>query len=463
MKKLLIYIPLVLLFLGLSISCNKISNPVDPGTPFVETTTLTGQVVDESTGLPLQNAAVVVLNGKTATDAFVDDNGLFRVNVPLENGKKLNVIAVKEGYYQDSLSVDGSSGKEVILAKLLLKKGNSTYAAMGAASIILKTQSVRFIGVKESGSNEIARVTFEVQDSTGSPIDFSHSSIVSFRFGSKPNGGEYLSTGYVRTDYSGKATVSIVSGTKAGSIQLVAEIVLGSKKVVSKPVNIAIHGGLPNEAHFSVAPQFVNIPGLIRYGDKDVITAYVGDKYGNPVKKGTVVYFTTTGGYVEGSGATDSLGIASVILLSAKPEPVHPTLGPGFAIVTAQTADENLNTISTTATVLFSGSPLFIEVTPSTFDIPNRGSEEFSYIIKDLYNNPMSFGQTISVTAEGEGIKTTGEVDLNFPDTQSPSWTQFAFAIADADTSNKARKVIVTIRTDGPNGSTKRSFSGIVN
>ena len=44
---------------------------------------------------------------------------------------------------------------------------------------------------------------------------------------------------------------------------------------------------------------------------------YVGDKYSNPVRPGTSVYFETTHGIIEGSDLTDSLGRATVTLFNS--------------------------------------------------------------------------------------------------------------------------------------------------
>jgi hypothetical protein len=58
------------------------------------------------------------------------------------------------------------------------------------ASIYLVSQSLTAIGVTESGSPETSQITFEVQDSSGFPIDFAHTVEVNFRFGARP--GDFL-------------------------------------------------------------------------------------------------------------------------------------------------------------------------------------------------------------------------------------------------------------------------------
>jgi hypothetical protein len=193
----------------------------------------------------------------------------------------------------------------------------------------------------------------------------------------------------------------------------------------------------------------------------DGITAYVGDKYANPVRPNTAVYFTSTGGIIEGSALTSIQGIGTVNLISADPRPVHPTLGKGFATVTGSTIDENLTIISYSIPVLFSGIP-WINITPMTFDIPNGGSQTFNYEVKDQNDNPLSSGTSISVNVEGENVKTGGEMSINVPDTQSKGWTKFSFFIYDSvDTLVVAKKITVRITTTGPNGDAQLTISGI--
>ncbi len=244
----------------------------------------------------------------------------------------------------------------------------------------------------------------------------------------------------------------------AGVVQIIAEVNLGFRVIRSKPVNIAIHGGLPDYNHFSIAPEYLNFPGLVEYGLFNKISAYVGDKYSNPVKPNTVVYFSTTGGIIQGSAPTNEMGVAIVQLMSALPTPIHPTLGPGFATVRASTADENNQTISREIVVLFSGYPSNLSITPTTFSIPNGGSQAFNYTVADGNGNPIASGNTITVTVEGN-VKAQGDISINMPDTQSRGWTQFSFVVLDADP-DKTEQAPVTIKIEvnGPMVKTQSQF-----
>ena len=422
---------------------------------------LKGQVLDKKTNNPIDSAVVRLLDYTTDVIQITDQNGRYEITITVDSVMELRVVAFKEGYNPDTVKVFAVPQRTVEVPPLLLELVTPVVETSGeAASIVLVDQSATTIGVKESGAPETAKLTFEVQDSSGVPVDISHSVEVSFAIGSGPGGGEFVYPQKMRTDNRGRVYVNVVSGTKAGVVQIVATAESKGKIIRSKPVAITIHGGLPDSAHFSVVPAKVNFPGYVQFGLRNKITAFVGDKYGNPVKPGTAVYFTTTGGIIQGSALTDKYGQASVDLISAAPLPVHPTLGPGFATVTATTVDENQKEIKAETIVLFSGAPV-ITINPSTIDIPNLGSQAFTYTVSDQNGNPLAEGSSITVTAEGQNLKLIGDTKVNIPDTQSKSWTRFGFTITDTDSSEAVRVVQVKISVTGPNGAAVLKISGV--
>jgi hypothetical protein len=207
----------------------------------------------------------------------------------------------------------------------------------------------------------------------------------------------------------------------------------------------------------------LNFPGYNIFGLQDKIVAFVGDKYANPVRPETAVYFTTTGGIIQGSTLTNESGIGSVNLISALPKPNHPTLGEGFATVTASTIDENSNTISRETIVLFSGIPQ-VSINPSSINVPNAGSQQFTFFVGDQNGNPLSNGTNVTVTVEGESVDAQGDLDFSLPDTQSPSWTQFNFVVYDTeDTLAMVHPATIKIEVGGPNGQAFRTISGVGN
>jgi hypothetical protein len=121
--------------------------------------------------------------------------------------------------------------------------------------------------------------------------------------------------------------------------------------------------------------------------------------------------------------------------------------------------DENSAIISRETIILFSGIPQ-VSVTPTSINIPNAGSQSFSYYVGDQNGNPLAGGTSITVSVEGDDVEAQGDLEVLLPDTQSPAWTQFNFLVYDTDSVNVAKPVTIRIETSGPNGEGFITVSG---
>ncbi|MBT8378798.1 MAG: hypothetical protein KJN64_06195 [Ignavibacteria bacterium] len=461
------------LILGISIlfySC-KVEEDVVSSTGGTNVVTvkalISGQVVDKATGFPVDSALVRIFGNKlSGAVLYTASDGQFFIEGEVEMNEVLMVLAYKTNFKLDSTSVSVVDIENVTIPQIQLEEvvtgGGGTTPSGDPVSIFLSAVSSTTIGVKESGSTETTQITFVVQDSAGVPVDIDHSVIVEFSLGAGPGGGEFLSPTSVETNFSGQASVNLTSGIKAGAVQVVARVQLATKTLTSLPVPITIHGGLPDFDHFSIAPALVNFPGYNIFGLENQIVAFVGDKYANPVKPETAVYFTTSGGIIQGSTLTNESGIGGVNLISALPRPNHQTLGEGFATITASTIDENSNTISRETIVLFSGVPQ-VSINPTTINVPNGGFQTFTYTVNDQNGNPLSNGTSIKVTVEGESVDAQGDLDFTLPDTQSPSWTQFSFFVYDIADTVAVNPATIKIEVNGDNGQAFTTISGYGN
>jgi len=469
MKKFLLAISILFLSVILLNSCKLGTSPTEKATNTSGTVTVTGQVVDSTSGENIKGAIVRLTYNTEEVGLETDDEGKFTAEFDITENTSLSIEISKpdyKRYYATEFLIAGTTRDfgQITLAKT----DNAIKPSVGPASIVLIGQSAESIGVKESGSVETALITFEVQDSSGLPIDFDHRVDVVFSLGGAPGGGEYVFPTSVKTNAFGQVSTALTSGTISGVVQITAKLNDNGNVIKSKPVPITIHGGLPDLAHFSIAPVYSNIPGLSLFGFEDEITAFVGDKYSNPVAVGSAVYFNSTGGIIEGSILTNDLGRGTVILTTANPIPSDPNLGPGFATITATTADENLNVISTDIKILFSGGPEDMSISPTTFDIPNLGTQFFTYHVSDRNGNPLSSGSNFNVTVDGDAVDARGDVSIILPDTQSKFWTNFSFSVTDQDSTDlgsNPRSVIISIEastTLGVTTSNKLSISGVI-
>lgn len=328
-----------------------------------------------------------------------------------------------------------------------------------AASIYLESVSETDLGVQSTGQNETSRLTFIVLDKNGNPLQLENSVDVNFRFGQAPGGGEYITDQTVTTDANGRAVATIISGTVAGTVQVIAEFSGPDGTVIrtSQPVKLVIHAGLPSQAHFSVVTESNNVPMI--FGEEIEFNALVGDRYGNRVPDGTAIYFTTDAGYIQGSGYTVN-GRAAATLTIGNPMPSD-----GIATITATTADNDQQQILATKNIVISGSPI-ITVTPESFDLENAEDLQFIYTVADANGNPMAEGTTIRVTVEGDAINVLGDVDitvgeLNNSFSNIDELTNYSFVIDDANPDEiNDTPVQITIEVSGPNGTSRRSIAG---
>jgi hypothetical protein len=459
MKKNYTNLPLIIFILIYIISCEFgiQDESLDPS----NLTTVEGQVVDATTGNWISNASVIIVYDSVETGTSTDSKGFFSKDFYISSDGEITIITNKAGYELDTTKIFITVGTKTRTSLIELSSDDTiaSDSSGSAASLYLFSQSHQSIGVKESGGVEACQIVFEVLDSSGVPITQENWVIVKFSFLSNPGGVEYLFPDSSITNAFVRASVTLNSGTAAGVIQILATIQLANNIIQTHPVLISIHGGLPDQNHFDVASEFMNYPAYGTLGYVVPFTAYVGDKFSNPVRPNTSVYFSTSSGIIEGSALTSEIGTATVNLLS-QPFPDHQVYGPGFLEVIASTIDENSEMIYTSSVRLLSGFPIIL-VIPTFIDIQNEGSQAFTFTVSDGNNNPLAKGNSISVTVEEGNISLLGDIDIILPDTQSESFTQFSFTAFDSepDTLNPVNAVI-KIQSTGSNGNESINIYG---
>lgn len=451
------------------------------------TVTISGRVLDASSN-PVEGALVTFrftdeTGGEIERTTSTDSQGQFSQTIEVEETVKVT-ITVSEGdaTAQKVRQVSPDVG-QVSELSFSLSTGEEEDREPGRPTdILFQNQSANTIRVQESGGTSVARLTFQVVDSTGKAIGIDQAVDVNFRFGKQP-GDASLTPSTVTTNGEGQATVNVSSGTTAGVVQVVAQTERpDGTEFQSKPVSVTIHGGLPNKCHFSLGPEQFNFPGLTEYGLTNPIRVFVGDKYGNPVVSGTSVYFSTNAGIIGGSVQTGDEGRGEVSLTSAQPLPEG-----GVATIRAETVGTddvntivdpdncpdpvetgNENTIFDTIPVVFSGRTEVI-VDPSSAEL----GQTYDLTVWDVENqNPLAPGTNIQVEAEGTKVKAVGNTDVTLDDTavidenndgfgpedvvKADGITFFTFRVVEdqeVDEGGTPTIETVTITVDGPNGS----------
>ncbi|MFQ5649194.1 MAG: Ig-like domain-containing protein [bacterium] len=462
--------PLVFIFLFIAQqSCTD--NPITPG----DTAVLQGRVVQEGTLRPLQG--VLVRSTGFAETAATDENGEYRLEVQLDDSATVLIILsfTKEGFEETSINVAVKNGDRSTIPDAVMTQltGPVTGSSGDAANVVMIAVQHSRIFVKHSGANETSNLTFEVRDANGIPVDSDHQVKVCFQIVSGPGGGEFVSPDSALTSNSGRVVTTVNSGTLAGTVQIIAEVV--DTTIQSEPVPIAINGWLPDQAHFSVAVTKVNFAGIRFFGLTNAITAHVGDKFSNPVPPGTAVQFFSSGGIIEGSSVTDSLGACQVLLISGLPVPpglnfselriLDPASLPayfsetGYALITGQTLDENHEFIYAENIVLFSGTTVIADVSPSTFDLGPDESIDFTFRVSDGNKNPLVKGTEIKVETNNGSV--TGDIDIRLDDTRSRAATLFRIKVTNSKPAEiEGTDTTVSISVTSDNGDAKFDIFG---
>ena len=430
--------------------------------------TYEGTVLDDASDLPIAGALITV--EETSDTTSTDANGAFSLAIEADStGQPLTLIISASGYDAATLFLDAQVDETIELATVRLEPsgsglGTGSGASREPESITLAQRSSDVIGVREAGANETATLEFIVLDPSGRPINSDNAVELAFTIGNGPGGGETLEPATASTGTDGKADVTLTSGTRSGTVQVVATATVGTRTIRSQPVTVTITGGLPDSDHFSVGPAQFNVAGYNILGIQTNVTAYVGDKYGNPVQPGTAVYFTTDGGLIEGSGITDGLGAAGVTLVSAAPRASNAfdcgsasTDPRGYTLITASTSDENNVTVESSTTVLYSSLPIIEITSPGSPQLPLN--TPFLYTVEDVFGHPLAPGTTISVTAGGTNIRASGDVDVLLGDylCPGPGRTQFTFTVSEDDDESNETPILdnVSITVTSPNGNAR--------
>ncbi|HEX9917254.1 MAG TPA: hypothetical protein VGB16_05910 [candidate division Zixibacteria bacterium] len=256
------------------------------------------------------------------------------------------------------------------------------------ASIALEPASPT-IQVKGTGGIEFVQMTATCYDENGNQVVEGWP--VVFRILNGPDGGEGIngstSACTVSTNSSGIAQVTVNSGTKSGTINLIAYF----GNVISNSTRITVCAGPPKFISVGVRP--CNIRGFDIVNAEAEVGAVVVDSFGNYVPNGTSVYFYTDEGMITPNDETEE-GVASATYRSA------PTSGDtGIAWIRVETAG---GTIKDSVILIVSGAPYYVDFLsyPSS-GIPATSKASYTIFagVQDINRNPVLAGYKVDFEA----------------------------------------------------------------
>ena len=454
---------------------------------------IVGRVFDAQSRQPIFNATVLLISSLITDSSLTAGDGSYSFSIDLQGLSSLGgtLKVSKSGYRSRDLNFNVAAGSTAYY-DVFLDRDTTTgiirdSAGTGSArSIALISVSPREISVYGVGGAETSILIWEVRDSLGFPIDIDHRDTVFFELVGIPVlGGAYISPAWALTNVAGRVATTVNSGTVSGVLQFVAKLHRESddSTIQSTPVLITVHAGLPAQSHFTIGAAQFNFAGYDWLGRTNIITVQVGDKYSNPVKINTAVYFNTTGGVVTASGFTDPTSHASVTLYSGNPLPRLPALGAfpalygdgtGYCYVRSFTLGEGGVNVSDSILILMSArTQISIDTFFTNLHVDSGECVDVPITISDRFGNPLAPGTRVitelefsppeftnwSVTASG-----LPEDPLDDYLTRGPGSTSFTLRVCDGTVGGTPETMpfVVTIRVTGPNGNAFVTITGDV-
>jgi hypothetical protein len=468
-----VLVPVLALILA---ACND--NNGSSQAPAENEAVINGTVLDGTSdpSTPISGASVSGGGQSAQTDA----EGKFSLRLTTDSPTTVGLFISKTAYRDTTVLIDVQPGESVSPTVFLSPKSMVTGGSRAPKSIAFLGASPTRISVYGVGGTETTYLGWEVRDSVGRALDADNAVDINFRLVNGPGGGEYVSPATRRTDPNGQTYISLGAGTRSGIVQVVAEVLYGGNTIQSSPVRIVIDGGFPVQERFTIAAPYYNFAAMNWVNRTLPVTVLVGDVYSNPVAENTAVYFRSGAGVIQPRVYTSTDGQGTVDLISGNPRPFGAFAAPapldtGYHYVVARTIGQNGVAVTDSILILWSGASTIKNLSPSSFAIPNGGSQVFTFSVCDAYHHPLQSGTEIAVLASVPpppdpntpmnqvqvGFGVGGRIELRDYLFRGPGTTDFSFVLSDGTTNiNQATSVVLTIAVTGPNGNVSYTISG---
>ena len=198
-------------------------------------------------------------------------------------------------------------------------------ASIAHLSTLCGTTACGIMGIRKSGFQELADVSFLVKDADGKPV---RGVQVTFELESPPTGTDFLTgtmgapTVTITTDAMGVATARVESGVTLGVFTVVATV---SPSIQAKSPAIGVRGVTPANRGFKIQCDLKNLPAYVDPVPpkplKTNCAVTLIDRFNNPVGKPTTINLKVEAGAIassvqstpfNGTGANPDEGKATV-------------------------------------------------------------------------------------------------------------------------------------------------------
>ncbi len=239
-------------------------------------------------------------------------------------------VVTQNGTAVASYTDKGCSSNDTLTATVVVP--NATLTKSTTITVLPAVAgSIKFVNVSPSnialkgtggvGRPESSIVTFQVFDNNGIPVV---GKLVNFVFGDSntttTTGGLTISPASATSAADGTVTTSVSGGTIPTSVRVVATVAGSSPVLTTVTSLLVVSSGVADQAHFTVGLTTGNCEGWDINQVCGEVEVLAGDHFSNQVPDGTVINFTSEGGVIEDSCATER-GKCKVKLYSANPRP----------------------------------------------------------------------------------------------------------------------------------------------
>ncbi len=421
-------------------------------------------------------------------------------------------ISIKAGTFA-FIASDGTLNSSGAQDELIITVASGPAAAFEIVSI-----APQRLGLKGSGSNEVATLTFRLTDSAGNPV--ADGQTIDFSLDAPTGGAEFLSSSSTPT-IDGEAFVLLASGSVAGVATVTASTETTTGTIATE-ARVTMGYSKPDQKHIGIAAETLNVPGLVTFGLENKITAYIADRFSNPVPAGTPVYFASECGImaledIDGiaTNLTSNFGIASATSITAAPasdlcrmliwtegeeaftdsngngmydtgEP-HEGIGEPYIdandnsnfdseelyfdldgngqYTAANTTWDNDTFVWTSQNVLWSGNTAAPVITPSSFELKEEESVSFTYTVSDVNGNPLPGGTSISASSDCNATTLIGDTSVTLAEviTPGPGTTNFKLTLIGPSPAGSFQlescSLTVSVTSDS-NGNAQKAVAG---
>jgi protocatechuate 3,4-dioxygenase beta subunit len=269
--------------------------------------------VTDGLGNPVENISVnfTATLGKIGMSARTDENGIARVEF---SSTVIGLSTITAQVLSNGETISGTSIIQIL---------------PGSPYYVIVTYSPLFVYVRDCGKYQTVSVYADIRDEKNNPV--ADGTYVKFSIFASPGYGDSLSTVEPVPTVGGISQISYTSGTRSGTARIKAQVTDGDgnpliPEVAGTSTEFVIYSGPPyieniydpSSTHLTITTSRLNAWSWL---DTTRVSILVGDKYNNPVQKGTAVYLTTSSGVVTTTAYTDTNGIANVIWIGGNPPP----------------------------------------------------------------------------------------------------------------------------------------------